>query len=459
NQFFPPSKTTSLRNEITNFQQRFDESFSEVYDRFKDLLRACAHRGFLELHQLDTFYNSLNSKDRDSLNSAAGGNFLDKMPRDCLSIIKSKSKVRYSRDKLVVAKVSTNASTFGVSPDVAELKDMVKALLLDKKSLINIGCDSFASHDDNASFYWVPRVFASVLLVLGTVYDNLDECIEMEGCPKDVWWNTLDPKKNDRHVREGCLKDVWWNTLDPKKNDRHVRSLNFRVCGCKACVLFDMVPHTTKYTLTTFDVEHNHELDRVKYKYLSKAERKLTYNEAANANIGVVRAHNLYTDFKDSSSLVHDTQTEFKNFTCGVNCFIKDSDTQMLITRMEERQEFTKDFSFDYFVKDAEFCGLFWVDEVAKCNYKELGDIASSGSFTALAVTDQDGAMRLAIAAEFPESKHRLCVSLNEGCTVCIIDEKKIKPVGLPEVIDNESTSENVEEEINMHQKVIGHYK
>nr|GEU64956.1 reverse transcriptase domain-containing protein [Tanacetum cinerariifolium] len=37
------------------------------------------------------------------------------------------------RDKPAVAKVSTNASTFSVSPDVAELKDMVKALLLDKK--------------------------------------------------------------------------------------------------------------------------------------------------------------------------------------------------------------------------------------------------------------------------------------------------------------------------------------
>nr|GEU95777.1 CACTA transposable element [Tanacetum cinerariifolium] len=133
NQFFPPSKTTSLRNEITNFQQRLDESFSESWDRFKDLLRAYPHHGFSELHQLDTFYNALNSKDQDSLNSAAGGNFLDKMPRDCLSIIESKSKVRYSRDKPVVAKVSTNASTSGVSPDVAELKDMVKALLLDKK--------------------------------------------------------------------------------------------------------------------------------------------------------------------------------------------------------------------------------------------------------------------------------------------------------------------------------------
>ncbi|GJX31335.1 reverse transcriptase domain-containing protein, partial [Tanacetum coccineum] len=43
NQFFPPSKMTNLRNEITNFQQCFDESFYEAWDRFKDLLRACPH--------------------------------------------------------------------------------------------------------------------------------------------------------------------------------------------------------------------------------------------------------------------------------------------------------------------------------------------------------------------------------------------------------------------------------
>nr|GEV28764.1 reverse transcriptase domain-containing protein [Tanacetum cinerariifolium] len=102
NQFFPPSKTTNLRNEITNFQQRFDESFSEAWDRFKYLIKACPHHGFSELHQLDTFYNALNSKDQDSLNSAAG--------------------------------VSMNTSTSGISPDVTELKDMVKELLLDKKS-------------------------------------------------------------------------------------------------------------------------------------------------------------------------------------------------------------------------------------------------------------------------------------------------------------------------------------
>ncbi|GJX76538.1 hypothetical protein Tco_0323349 [Tanacetum coccineum] len=105
-----------------------------AWDRFNDLLWACPHHGFSELHQLDTFYNALNSNDQDSLNSAAGGNFLDKMPRDCLRIIESKSKVRNSRNKPVVAKVSTSNSTPGISPDVAELKDMVKALLLDKKN-------------------------------------------------------------------------------------------------------------------------------------------------------------------------------------------------------------------------------------------------------------------------------------------------------------------------------------
>ncbi|GJU18019.1 hypothetical protein Tco_1145985 [Tanacetum coccineum] len=125
--FFGLDKEEPLENQDPHF-------YFEAWDRFKDLLRACPHHGFLKLHQLDTFYNALNSNDQDSLNSTAGGNFLDKMPRDCLAIIESKSKVHYSRDKAIVANVGTSSSTPGVSPDVAELKDMVKALLLDKKN-------------------------------------------------------------------------------------------------------------------------------------------------------------------------------------------------------------------------------------------------------------------------------------------------------------------------------------
>nr|GEW34649.1 reverse transcriptase domain-containing protein [Tanacetum cinerariifolium] len=70
NQFFPPSKTTNLRNEIIRFQQRFDESFYEAWDR-------------------------------------------------------------------------TSSSTPAVSPEVAKLKDLVRALLLDKKNQSSAPVSSF----------------------------------------------------------------------------------------------------------------------------------------------------------------------------------------------------------------------------------------------------------------------------------------------------------------------------
>nr|GEU55521.1 reverse transcriptase domain-containing protein [Tanacetum cinerariifolium] len=105
NEFFPPSRKTNLHNEILNFQQQFDESFHEVWDRYKDLLRACPHHGFTELHQLITFCNALNPADQDSLNAAAGGNLLERSTQDVLTIIENKSKVCNSRSKPIASQV------------------------------------------------------------------------------------------------------------------------------------------------------------------------------------------------------------------------------------------------------------------------------------------------------------------------------------------------------------------
>ncbi|GJW49791.1 reverse transcriptase domain-containing protein [Tanacetum coccineum] len=66
----------------------------------------------------------------NSLNAAVGGNILTKTPKDALTIIENKLKLHTSQNRPVVAKVSTNTSTSGLSPDVAALTDAVKALLL-----------------------------------------------------------------------------------------------------------------------------------------------------------------------------------------------------------------------------------------------------------------------------------------------------------------------------------------
>ncbi|GKC42134.1 hypothetical protein Tco_1059856 [Tanacetum coccineum] len=72
-----------------------------AWDCFKDLLRACPHHGFTELHQLDTFYNALTPTNQDSLNATAG--------------------------------VSTNApSSTPHSLEIAALVDAVKAMLYQK---------------------------------------------------------------------------------------------------------------------------------------------------------------------------------------------------------------------------------------------------------------------------------------------------------------------------------------
>nr|GEU49666.1 reverse transcriptase domain-containing protein [Tanacetum cinerariifolium] len=90
------------------------------------------HHGFSKLHQLDTFFNALNPNDQDALDLAAGGNFLDKIPRECLSIIESKSKVRYSRSHVIDSRVSTNAPLPSSSPSHSFDLQQIAASLKDK---------------------------------------------------------------------------------------------------------------------------------------------------------------------------------------------------------------------------------------------------------------------------------------------------------------------------------------
>ncbi|GJX18454.1 reverse transcriptase domain-containing protein [Tanacetum coccineum] len=131
NQFFPPSKTTHLKNEISRFTQKFEETFREAWERFKEMLRACPHHGFTELTQIDTFYNGLNENDQDSLNAAAGGNLLSKTTREALNIIENKSKVRYSRNKPNVSRMNTTSreSSSKMDDRIDKLADQISTLV------------------------------------------------------------------------------------------------------------------------------------------------------------------------------------------------------------------------------------------------------------------------------------------------------------------------------------------
>nr|GEX92635.1 reverse transcriptase domain-containing protein [Tanacetum cinerariifolium] len=107
--YFPPANTIPRhsRRKTTNVVE--SEIRTNVTMADNRTMAQMLQAPIEEQHQLDTIYNTLNPNDQDALDSAAGGNFLDKIPRECLSIIESKSKVRYSRIRVTDVRANANA--------------------------------------------------------------------------------------------------------------------------------------------------------------------------------------------------------------------------------------------------------------------------------------------------------------------------------------------------------------
>nr|GEW66955.1 reverse transcriptase domain-containing protein [Tanacetum cinerariifolium] len=87
--YFPPYMVTKLRNEITNFHQCPDKSLFEAWERYKLSIDRCPNKNMLLVTQIDTFYNGLNLRHRDTINAAAGETFMKRRPEECYDLIKN----------------------------------------------------------------------------------------------------------------------------------------------------------------------------------------------------------------------------------------------------------------------------------------------------------------------------------------------------------------------------------
>nr|GEX14375.1 reverse transcriptase domain-containing protein [Tanacetum cinerariifolium] len=87
--YFSPSMVTKLRNEITNFRQRPDESLFEAWERYKLSIDRYPNHNMLPVTQIVTFYNGLTLRHCDTINVAAGGTFTKRRPEKCYDIIEN----------------------------------------------------------------------------------------------------------------------------------------------------------------------------------------------------------------------------------------------------------------------------------------------------------------------------------------------------------------------------------
>ncbi|KAH9769700.1 hypothetical protein KPL71_012114 [Citrus sinensis] len=147
--YFPPTKNTKLRNEITSFHQLEDESLYEACERSKELLRRCPHHGIPCCIQLETFYNGLNPSTRLMVDASANGALLSKSYTEAYEILERIANNNYqwpSARQLAtrgLAGVHNIDAITALSAQVTSLTNMVKALTsapATVKQVIELSC-------------------------------------------------------------------------------------------------------------------------------------------------------------------------------------------------------------------------------------------------------------------------------------------------------------------------------
>ncbi|XP_062088447.1 uncharacterized protein LOC133795008 [Humulus lupulus] len=128
--YFPPTRNAKFRSEIMSFQQLEDESTSEAWERFKELLRKCLHHGIPHCIQMETFYNGLNAASRMVLDASTNKAILSKSYNEAFKILERIASNNYQWS-------TTRAPTSRKVAGVLEV-DALTALTAQMASMTNI---------------------------------------------------------------------------------------------------------------------------------------------------------------------------------------------------------------------------------------------------------------------------------------------------------------------------------
>ncbi|GJY22567.1 reverse transcriptase domain-containing protein [Tanacetum coccineum] len=136
--YFPPSMVTKLRNDIGNFCQLPDESSFEAWERYKLSINRCPNHNMLPVTQIDTFYNGLTLRHRDTINAAVGGTFIKRRPKECYDLIENMTSHHNDWDTSAHRGESSSSTTFSSSEIAALAYQMVEM----QKDMLQMFCQN-----------------------------------------------------------------------------------------------------------------------------------------------------------------------------------------------------------------------------------------------------------------------------------------------------------------------------
>nr|GEY51986.1 reverse transcriptase domain-containing protein [Tanacetum cinerariifolium] len=120
--YFPPFMVTKLRNEITKFRQCPDESLFKAWERYKLSIYRSPNHNMLPVTQIDTFYNGLTLRHRDTINAAVGGTCMKRRPEECYDFIENMTTHHNDWDTSAQWSESSSSITSSSNMEIAALK-------------------------------------------------------------------------------------------------------------------------------------------------------------------------------------------------------------------------------------------------------------------------------------------------------------------------------------------------
>ncbi|KAG6421630.1 hypothetical protein SASPL_118187 [Salvia splendens] len=126
NQFFPAIRANALRREIREVTQEYGESLNKYWHRYRSLLDACPNHNLSEVEIYSRFYDGMDAKSNDLVNSSSGGNF---------------SQLRLSKVKIVLEKLLSAKRGYD-DTSITPLQEKVKSTpTKDDDNLLNSRVD------------------------------------------------------------------------------------------------------------------------------------------------------------------------------------------------------------------------------------------------------------------------------------------------------------------------------
>ncbi|GJV98187.1 reverse transcriptase domain-containing protein [Tanacetum coccineum] len=291
NQFFPPSKTTHLKNEISRFTQKFKETFSEAWEQFKKLLRACPHYGFTENKSKVCYSRNKPNASRINATSSKMDERIDKLADQLSTLVEivSKKVVTPAPVKAVEESCVTcgGAHSWYNCPATDNNQDSVCA---------TTGTYNQVNHPNRVSNQMAPLGFALVVvLILGINWSRPPTKIRLVFVPTTGYANShgnqvlkWNEKPRNNHQEEAIskvnhqgkltcasLSNAHHHPSSPRCSELHANCYK-----TPACSLSDFINLSTHYIHSESDIPKS--LPKPNIPYPSRCDDQKSRDKASN---------------------------------------------------------------------------------------------------------------------------------------------------------------------------------